>query len=122
MKLFLTLAIATLISGAVSANTLPVLRCTGTEPFWSVSTYAKGVVAFSTPAENGKSFYPFSSIVEAAGTGPHFAFQIASHDVGNKSIRLNVIKGQCSDGMSDKVYAYNVLVEVNDGILYGCCE
>lgn len=122
MKSLLTLALFTMIAGSVSAATLPVLHCSGTEPFWGVTTYSQGVVAFDSPAMEGRSFYPFSTITEAAGTGPGYAFQIESHDVGNKTIKMSVIKGECNDGMSDRIYDYNVLVEAEGSLLYGCCN
>jgi len=122
MKTLMTFALFTMIAGSVSAATLPVLHCVGTEPFWGVTTFAKGVVAFDSPAMEGRSFYPYSSIQEAAGTGPGYAFQIESRDIGNKTIKMSVVKAECNDGMSDTLYDYNVLVEANGELLYGCCN
>lgn len=99
---------------------LPVgLRCYGTEPFWSL-TAQDGAMRLSQPDSDDLSL----TIEVAQGTG--------IPDDLRRMIRLSgesgqgvayVAQGQCSDGMSDRLFALTAAVMVGDNtpLLTGCC-
>ena len=122
MKTLLALALFTTLSAAASASSVPVLSCAGTEPFWGISTDAEGVLSFSNPATDEIKLYSKTVLKTAAGTADDYAFQIEASDTANNTLKLNVVKAECNDGMSEEVYAYTALVDVDGGILMGCCN
>lgn len=92
------------------------LRCSGTEPFWSVS-FAGSKATMSTPDAPERSFGPISVTGDAglardvtAGHGPAFQARIAG--------------AACSDGMSDRAFGLTASVILDGGAreLSGCCR
>lgn len=122
MKTILALALFSALSSFAGANEVPVLQCFGTEPFWGVSTDAKGFLSMNDPMSDSKKFYSKTILKNAAGTTSTFAFQIEATDMAKNTLKLNVVKTDCNDGMSDSIYPYTALVDVDGGILFGCCR
>jgi len=125
MKSFKILTIVTLLSSfttLANAGQVPVLECFGTEPFWSLSTDAKGFLSLNDLRSDTKKFYSKTTMKSAEGTTGTFAFQIEAKDMLNNTLKLNIVQASCNDGMSDDVYPYTALVDVDGGILFGCCE
>ena len=120
MKTILTLALISTFSTLVSAMDVPQLQCSGTEPFWGIKTDAKGFLSMSDPM--AKKFYSKTVAKNALGMTEGFAFQIEAQDMNKNVLKLNVVKSECSDGMSDEVYPYTALVDVDGKILFGCCR
>lgn len=104
-----------------SAKQLPELQCLGTEPFWGLSIDAKGLLSMSDPLSVSKKLYSKTSLKNAHGTDG-FAFQIEAQDQHKNTLKLNVVKTACNDGMSDNIYTYTALVDVDGGIFFGCCK
>lgn len=108
----------TLQGRAIDNYNLPVgLRCFGTEPFWSLTN------------QDGSLNY-----TDAAGADLSFPVSIAQ-DTGiaddlRRMIRLDggavayLSAGQCSDGMSDRLYAMSLSFMAGDDapLLTGCCS
>ena len=124
MKTLLVIALLLPLSTIVHASDVPALQCAGTEPFWGVTTDQKGFLSFSDPAseDGGKKFYSKTTVQNAAGVVEGYAFQITATDMKNNTLKLDVVKDDCNDGMSDEVYSYNALVEVNGSLFVGCCR
>lgn len=94
---------------AESALPSTPLRLVGTEPFWGV-LLKDGSLSFSG-VDRGAIVAPIAS-VEARGGGavyrtppPSTRFPVA--------VRATVTPGACSDGMSDRVYPYAAVVDID---------
>ena len=125
MKTFKLLVLSALLStltSLASAGQVPVLECFGTEPFWGLSTDAKGFLSFGELGSDSKKFYSQTTMKNDDGTSGTFAFQIEAKDMLNNTLKLNVVQSECNDGMSDNIYPYTALVDVDGGILFGCCK
>jgi len=88
----------------------------GTEPFWSVTVSRSGLV-YSTPdAKNRK--YPYTAPIAASNRPIDF---VRVYKLNGQTSGLLVIKkGNCSDGMSDKVYPYDATVILGNQVREGC--
>lgn len=116
MKMLLAaLALAAALSGCAdlpaphSAPERATYVAGGTEPFWSVSIDGDRIT-FETPDE------PVSSrplITEGAAPGGQRLY-------GARGITVEVRRGVCSDGMSDRLYADTVTVTRDGAVLHGC--
>lgn len=122
MKKLLILALISSFSGLVHALDIPTLACFGTEPFWGVSTDEKGLLSMSDPLTETERLFAKTSIKVAQGTPGDFAFQIVAEDSGQNVLKLNVVKADCNDGMSDTTYPFTALVDVDGRLLFGCCK
>lgn len=125
MKTLKFLVLASLLSAfSAMANDrqVPVLSCFGTEPFWGLQTDTKGFLSFGELGSDTKKFYSKTKMTNADGTSGTFAFQIEAKDMLNNSLKLNVVQTECNDGMSDNIYPYTALVDVDGAILFGCCK
>ena len=85
----------------------------GTEPFWAVYIIKDSKIIFH-PAEGPEVEAPFvaPSIVNNTTTYHSSA--------GGSSIDLVITKKACSDGMSDNVHTYEVMLTVNKTKYSGC--
>lgn len=83
-------------------------RALGTEPFWNV-TIADGRIRYERAGE------PSFSV---PAPPPRTTFN--GHRYETPRITVDVTHGQCSDGMSDRVYADTVMVLVGRETLRGC--
>lgn len=83
-------------------------RAVGTEPFWSI-TIADGQISYETP--DGPS-------VPVPAPAPQTIFNGVSYAADR--ILLTITHAQCSDGMSDNIYADTVVAMVDGVSLRGC--
>jgi uncharacterized membrane protein len=99
------------------------LRCTGTEPFWSLEV-AEGSARFEAP-EGDRPSWKASRWRDAGGHRPGHRFVIelgteSAHAVGWAAISRP--QQFCTDGMSDLRYPYELIVMTPTGrVLAGCC-
>jgi uncharacterized membrane protein len=117
MKTLLTLVLVSTFSSLIHASDVPQLQCLGTEPFWGITTDANGTLSMSDP----KRDYSKTTLKSAQGTIADFAFQIEATNQTSNTLKLNIVKAECNDGMSDNIYPYTALVDVDGRILFGCC-
>lgn len=125
MKSFKILVLASLLSAfsaVANAGDVPVLACFGTEPFWALSTNASGSVSYGEMGSDETKLYTNATMKNAHGTSGLFAFQVEATDAQKNTLKLNVVQTECNDGMSDNIYPYTALVDVDGGILFGCCR
>jgi len=84
----------------------PFFKGLGTEPFWSVAVDRNFIVY--TNVEGMKEIFPVTGFTGTGDKGPRI---LTSRNAGYE-IRLSVVKGKCSDGMSDQVFDYEVAVSL----------
>ncbi len=113
MKFLASLVILLNISN-INANEF---SCFGTEPFWSASIKGNQVTLNMLGTDEVRAT-KIESVKNANGTGHNFAFVIET----DKNMSLNIIQGQCSDGMSDNVYSHQILLNDNGNVFFGCCN
>ena len=89
-----------------------LLHLTGTEPFWG-GEVAGGTLTYTTPdTPDGVAI----RVARFAGrNGVSF-----SGSLEEKGFVAAVSPGQCSDGMSDRVYPFNVTLRIGEEIRNGC--
>jgi uncharacterized membrane protein len=116
-----TLTLLALLSLNAFAAAESQLTCFGTEPFWEINISNNNQMRLLYPGETDQIFTLIQK-TSASGTSGDFAFQISGHNTRTELLKLNIIKGNCNDGMSDIEYPYNVMVEHQNRLLYGCCK
>lgn len=94
-----------------------VFRCGGTEPFWGV-TLGPERGEYSDPEQ---SFALTTERVQPA-TGRPFPLLYRLKDEKGRSLRATVSRTDCSDGMSDFSYGFEVLLSGDDNFEQGCCS
>ena len=114
---FLIMTLTSINSFAAGMN----LTCVGTEPFWQIDISSNKEMRLMIPGMKDEDF-TITQSTSAAGTSGDFAFQLSGKNAQSDLLKLNIIKGECNDGMSDRIYPFNVLVEHQNRILYGCCK
>lgn len=109
----------TLVDAASSGDDAFALRCTGTEPFWSLRV-ADGEARFETPMGEEETWQA-GAMTRAVGLIGRFALRLESHDgLGHLAAWRNY--RFCSDGMSDIGFPYEGIMVAPDGtVLAGCC-
>ena len=85
-------------------------RALGTEPFWSLEIGDREMVFTEANA-------PGARIVQPT---PRPIIGIAGEIYQTPRINVNVVHGQCSDGMSDRVYPDRVQVRIDGRAFEGC--
>jgi uncharacterized membrane protein len=96
------------------ARTDTIFTGLGTEPFWSVYVVNNSKIIFH-PAEGSDVEVPF-----VPATAPDTITTRYSSVTGNTSMELTIIKKECSDGMSEHTYPYEVTLLVNKKKYTGC--
>jgi uncharacterized membrane protein len=89
-------------------------RAIGTEPFWNVHT-AGDRLLFTTPENQAGTQLTGTHTLWADG------IRYAGSD-GGTAFELDIRRGQCSDGMSDTVYAYTATFRYGQTEYTGCAE
>jgi uncharacterized membrane protein len=90
------------------------LNALGTEPFWAVTIRADGLT-LSRPGEDD---------LRTANAGPVIAQGAATWAIagGPAPFTLRLTEETCSDGMSDRHYAFKAVLVFKDKTLYGCAD
>lgn len=122
LSVFILFSSLSLFSSLAHTAQVPVLNCSGTEPFWTLKTNSKGFLSMDDSMSDSKKFYSKTKIKNAHGMALGFAFQIEAQDRLKKTLKLNVVQTSCNDGMSDEIYPYTALVDVDGGIYFGRCR
>ncbi len=103
-----------------SADTAPfagiaeteVIHLTGTEPFWGGDIEA-GIFTYSDPENIGGIAIPVTRFAGRGGVSFSGEWQGASLD-------LAVTPGECSDGMSERVFPFTATLQWGERQLQGC--
>ena len=86
----------------------------GTEPFWSVEV-SPDQLRYSTPEDIPGAVFAARRSADAGGI-------TYTGSLGDAGVVLRISAGQCSDGMSDTVYAYRAALTLADRELRGCAR
>ncbi len=91
--------------------------CAGTEPFWNM-TVKNGKMTFAMLGEN-----QFSVKVQGPmnAQGMQAGFASVYRSAKNNNV-LSVLKGTCSDNMSDQESAFSAVLLTKETVYTGCCE
>jgi uncharacterized membrane protein len=123
----IALAVAALAgsSGAVRAD----LVCTGTEPFWKLEIRDSGVVLQDGNKVTGQSKLTLKSVKPrlAAGAAPEsvMVYEAGGSEKSARPITIVVQKreeSKCSNGLSEPIYPYDVIVVTQRVVFVGCCK
>jgi len=110
MKITLALPLAALIAACqpIPGPPAPPYRALGTEPFWNLLIDERDITFTQPDAQPIRQPRP-KVIVGFAGE----IYQ-------TQRINVNIVHGQCSDGMSDRTYPDKVQVTVDGRQFSGC--
>jgi uncharacterized membrane protein len=97
---------------AVNADFLGPIQAAGTEPFWGLKVNG-GELVFSRPGQ---------ADLRAANPGPRMEGKSAVWAAAQGDLELTLTPGHCSDGMSDRDYAYTAVVVAGGQTLSGCAR
>jgi uncharacterized membrane protein len=105
------------------------LTCTGTEPFWELKITDSSILLQDGNKVTGQSKMTLKSVKPrpAAGAEPSAVqvYEAVGAERNAKPVTIVVQKRQetkCSNGMSDPIYAYDVIVVTPRVVLMGCCD
>jgi uncharacterized membrane protein len=103
--------------------------CTGTEPFWKLEIRDKGVLLQDGNKVSGQSKLTLKNVTprSAEGAPPNtvMVFEAGGGGRNAKPITIVVQKREetkCSNGMSDPIFPYDVIVVTQRVVFVGCCE
>lgn len=108
-----------LTQGSAPSYKLPSeLTCSGTEPFWGLKL--KGTTATLEGPDIRTVTARLSSPIQPSMRLDTWLLEGAP----KQGLRFVLLQqtGQCSDGMSDLIYPYEVVVRTPAGLLSGCCR
>jgi len=89
----------------------------GNEPFWHIEVIKNKKISFLLADVGVPVDFPYKE--------PKTLFNKAivyETSTGDKKLRLEIRKKECSDGMSNFVYPYSIFVSVNEMKYTGCAE
>jgi len=89
-----------------------VIRFTGTEPFWGGKVEGS-MLTYTTPENLEGEVITVERFAGNHGIG-------LSGKLGEAAFDMTVTPGECSDGMSDRVYPYTVTLSVGGEVREGC--
>ncbi len=103
------------------------LKCGGAEPFWSLEVSDDKAVFKDPFAEGGRQVrrYRINNRTNARGRPQTFVAYMTATGEDRRAFATFIRTGQCSDGMSDNVYPYELLFVDRghaDGVWSGCCS
>lgn len=84
----------------------------GTEPFWGIEINGDALV-FSSPEDIDGTEVTATRFKGNNGLG-------FSATLDGQALEIAVTPGQCSDGMSDRLYPFTATVNLGDATLFGC--
>ncbi len=88
------------------------IRLTGAEPFWG-GTIASGRLVYTTPED------PAGQTVEVRRFAGLNGFGFAGR-MGEQALDVVVTEAPCSDGMSDRIYPFSVVLQIGQDQRRGC--
>ncbi|MXP45618.1 COG3650 family protein [Allopontixanthobacter sediminis] len=89
-----------------------VIRFTGTEPFWGGQVEGT-MLTYSTPENIDGETIAIKRFAGNHGLG-------LSGKLGEAAFDMTVTPGECSDGMSDRVYPFTVTLSIDGEMREGC--
>lgn len=119
---------ATFAAWSIAADAAD-LTCTGTEPFWKLEIRDKGVVLQDGNKVSGQSKLTLKNVKPRVAAGAPadtiMVYEASGSERSAKPMTIVVQKreeSKCSNGMSDPIYPYDVIVVTPSVVFVGCCE
>jgi uncharacterized membrane protein len=100
-------------AGIAADETITAL---GTEPFWKLEISPEGgryQAVYATPENIDGSAFTATRFAGNNGLG-------YSGELDGRAVNLALTPGECSDGMSDRVYPFTATLAVGEETLFGC--
>ncbi len=95
----------------------PALRCSGTEPYWRLSL-KDGLLTHDFV--NWQSPYALTKVLESVNHNNQWWLKGERSSLPELNIMLKKSL-QCSDDMSEQVFAYELSLSIDDSAYSGCC-
>jgi uncharacterized membrane protein len=102
--------------------------CTGTEPFWKLEIKDSGVLLQDGNKLSGQSKLALKSVkprlAEGAAPDAVMVYEAGGNERNAKPMMIVVQKREetkCSNGMSDPIFPYDVIVVTQRVVFVGCC-
>ncbi|HSJ78224.1 MAG TPA: hypothetical protein VK913_05755 [Erythrobacter sp.] len=89
-----------------------VINLVGTEPFWGIRI-ADGAASYSSPDQPEGTQFDVTRFAGNNGLG-------FSGSMGEADVTITLTPGECSDGMSDRVFPYVATIALGEETLRGC--
>lgn len=89
-----------------------VITMSGTEPFWSI-VIENGRATYADPERPKGQEFPVARFAGNNGLG-------FSGEWDGSAVAIALTPGQCSDGMSDRIYPYVATIALGEKTLRGC--
>lgn len=89
-----------------------VVTLTGTEPFWGIEI-ANGQASYADPQHPEPRSFAVARFAGNNGIG-------FSGDWDGVAVTMTLTPGECSDGMSDRVFPYVATIALGEETLRGC--
>jgi len=123
MKLAIASAVALALAASTAAAQQGALECRGTEPFWGVTVTAKAMW-FTDQDAKKVALVPVQPSNAIARPQDLIRVYRTRRADGRGAVTLVVTRNEqtCSDGMSDRRYAYNAIYMGSEGVMEGCCS
>jgi uncharacterized membrane protein len=94
---------------------MQIFRAFGTEPFWNVNVQGN-TLTYTTPEDQAGRTFAGTHALQPDG-GVHYEGKD-----GDTAFSLDIANDECSDGMSDSVYALTAEFRYGDMDYKGCAE
>lgn len=123
MKTIYAAVLALALSASAAAAQQASLQCGGTEPFWSI-TVTRTAMWISTPDEDRVNLVLVQPR-NATARQPDLVRVYQTRRADGKGPATLVVtrnESSCSDGMSEKRYAYDAVYFDRERVLQGCCS
>lgn len=121
--LFIALIAATACAedGTKTTAKFNTLNCIGTEPFWSLDLKGSDIILEDLDSAQGNF-----KLTKATASSNHTNRWFLTAESAKRGDFLSIAlskTNQCSDGMSDFSYEYDVIISTPDSqVISGCCN
>jgi uncharacterized membrane protein len=128
MMKWIVLAIGAVCLSTAAAEA-QIFTCTGTEPFWQLTIKDSTILLQDGNKLSGQSKLTLKAVKPRTALGaPPSAVQVFEASTGERNAKPMTIvvqkreESRCSNGMSDPIYPYDVIVVTPRVVFMGCCE
>ena len=104
------------------SNTLPnAYSCSGTEPFWRVDIDIKAAKIEAHVLSGSSNYFNVPMTINTHAMNSPKTSRIITGNDKKHFITAFISEGSCNDGMSDKVFDYQIIGLLDDKAYSGCC-
>ena len=104
------------------SNVLPhAYSCSGTEPFWRVDIDTRTAKIEAHVLSGSSNYFNVALMVNVHAMNSPKKSRVIMGSDGKHSITAFISEGSCNDGMSDKVFDYQITGLLDNKAYSGCC-